>query len=253
MKTWQIMLLIFGGIATICLLAVAAAFIIGFSQVANPTRPPSVVGAASPLPTSTIKSIQPPVATHDPGPTVTPPPTSVLPTFTLIPQPTAYPSLTPIIQSQVITGSVNLSTTCIPQTAPQIGIVANVIDAENIEVVISGNLFPVHYIGIEAPVDQPFKDRALQLNRTLVFGQTVSLYLDQTDKDVDGRLLRYVTVGSQFVNAKMIVDGLSQSHQIPPDTSCAVYFDSLQAAAQLARVGIWTSAQTPTAPSAAAP
>ncbi len=248
MKTWQIVLLIIGGFATICLLAIAAAVVLGFFQLSKPSQPSPVAAAASPIPAPTLKPVLPPAATHDPGPTVTPPPTSILPTFTQIPPTTAFPSLTPIIQSEVITGSNIVSAECIPQQTPQVGVVANVIDAENIEVVISGNLFPVKYIGIDAPQDEPYTDRAVQLNRTLVFGQTVSLYLDQTDKDPNGKLLRYVMVRNQFVNGKMIVEGLAQSHKIPPDTSCAVYFDSLQEAAQLARVGMWTSSITPTAP-----
>jgi endonuclease YncB( thermonuclease family) len=62
----------------------------------------------------------------------------------------------------------------------------------------------------------------------LVYGKDVSLVADVSNKDENGRLLRYVVAGNTFVNLEMIFQKLGTAVDIPPDSACAQIFNQAE-------------------------
>jgi len=124
--------------------------------------------------------------------------------------------------------------------------VVRVVDGDTIRVSIEGQEYRVRYIGIDTPetVDprrpvQCFGQEASERNRQLVEGKTVSLEKDVSDVDGFGRLLRYVWVEGQMVNAALVEEGYALASTYPPDVKNAELFASLQAEARDAARGLW--------------
>jgi len=108
----------------------------------------------------------------------------------------------------------------------------------------------VRYIGIDAPetVDpkkpvQCFGPEASSADKKLVEGQTVRMEKDVSDKDMYGRLLRYVWVGDTFVNDYLVRNGYARLDTFPPDTKYEQEFKAAQAEAKNAKRGLWTACQ----------
>lgn len=124
--------------------------------------------------------------------------------------------------------------------------VARVIDGDTIEV--EGGK-KVRYIGIDCPEKgKPFSDEASAANRELVEGRVVTLVKDVSEKDVFGRLLRYVYVGEVFVNAKLIKEGLAEATPYPPDVAHEDEFKELEREAKNLSKGMWTGQVQPIQP-----
>ena len=71
----------------------------------------------------------------------------------------------------------------------------------------------------------------------LVGGKSVTLVSDQSNTDSFGRLLRYIYVGDQFINAELVRGGWAENAEYPPDTAHAAEFRTLEQAARLANAG----------------
>jgi micrococcal nuclease len=136
----------------------------------------------------------------------------------------------------------------LPQGTFQEARVLNVLTGDTIEVEMNGQRYTVRYLGIEAPgVETIIGKEALAKNTALVVGQTVKLEKDSVNVDSAGRLLRYVYLGTNFINAELARTGLAQ---VSNDATSARYYSDLlkaQQAAQQARLGIWIS-DLPTPP-----
>jgi micrococcal nuclease len=85
--------------------------------------------------------------------------------------------------------------------------------------------------------DQPCYQQASDANAALVSGQTVTLVKDTSNTDKYGRLLRYVYVGSLFVNAELVREGWAENAVYPPDTEFKDTFYQLEQAAKAAKLG----------------
>lgn len=140
--------------------------------------------------------------------------------------------------------------------------VTRVIDGDTIEVEIGGVEYTVRYIGVNTPetVDprrpvECFGREASDFNKGLVLGKAVGLEKDVSETDDFGRLLRYVWVGEEMVNAVLVREGYAQASAYPPDVKYQAFFSQLQAEAREAGRGLWGAAcvGTPTAPPAAVP
>lgn len=104
----------------------------------------------------------------------------------------------------------------------------------------------VRYLGINAPERrQPFHSKAQQLNRMLTKARTVRLEFDRVREDRYGRLLAYVYVGAEMVNARLLKEGLAHVFVIPPNLKHYERFLQLQEAAQRARRGMWRHSPGP--------
>jgi endonuclease YncB( thermonuclease family) len=134
----------------------------------------------------------------------------------------------------------------IPQGQTTQAQVTRVIDGDTIEVSIGGALYRVRYIGIDTPEtvapDRPvgcYGPEASAANKALVEGKTVTLEKDVSDVDQYGRLLRYVYVGSTFVNAELVRQGYAHAYTYPPDVKHTPYLLGLQQEARDAHRGLW--------------
>ena len=86
---------------------------------------------------------------------------------------------------------------------------AHVFDGDSIEVEIGGRTEEVRLIGVNAPErDECFAERARSALIAYLNGVDVTL-VDGSDSDKDqyGRLLRYVYVGGENINGRMLADG----------------------------------------------
>jgi micrococcal nuclease len=115
--------------------------------------------------------------------------------------------------------------------------VTRVIDGDT--VIVEGG-YHVRYIGIDAPEGGEFYYlESKQINEGLVAGKSVRLERDVSDKDSYGRLLRYVYVGDDFVNAEMVRQGCAWAIAYPPDVKYQVYLEALEKEARQSKRGIW--------------
>ena len=127
-----------------------------------------------------------------------------------------------------------------------------VVDGDTIDVQIGDETHRIRYIGIDTPetVDprRPvgcFGREASQRNRELVAGRTVELEKDVSETGYFGRLLRYVWLGDQMVNAVLVREGYAVSTTYPPDVKYQDLFLALQREAQDAGRGLWSACAGP--------
>ena len=119
-------------------------------------------------------------------------------------------------------------------------VVVSVTDGDTIRVLINGVNEPVRLIGIDAPEQNECGSaQATARLSALVANRTVTLVKDVSERDVFGRLLRYVWVGETFVDRTMVADGWAYAIRYPPDTTTAMTLEAAQAEAQAAGLGIW--------------
>jgi endonuclease YncB( thermonuclease family) len=114
---------------------------------------------------------------------------------------------------------------CIPSPHDhQNGIVTHVIDGDSIRVKVDGREYELRYIGIDAPEmvgENPFAGRESKAaNQVLVDGREVLLFRDFSETDRYGRLLRYVFVGTEFINYRLVQEGQAIAKSYPPDIAC---------------------------------
>jgi len=117
---------------------------------------------------------------------------------------------------------------------------------EKVTEVIDGDTFKtkagstVRLLGVNAPeINDPGGDIAKQMLTCLIKDRNVRLEGDVTDRDDYGRLLRYVFVNGDFVNAEMIRMGCAELRFYPPDT---LYFRKMRELEKIAirnRQGLW--------------
>ncbi len=216
-----------------------AAMIVAAIPTATPTATMTATLTATSTPTHTLT----PTITFTPTITLTPTITftpTITPTFTITPSPT--PTL-------AAAGS-----SCIPSNEREVGWVTKVVDGDTINVQIGDKIYPVRYIGIDAPETTSQKDyygpQATAGNRQLVEGQKVILIKDESNTDRYDRLLRYVIVGNVFVNYELVRGGYAWADDYPPDTSCSAMFNQAQQEAKEGKAGFWRPTPTPAPTSA---
>jgi micrococcal nuclease len=131
--------------------------------------------------------------------------------------------------------------------------VTRVVDGDTIDVQIAGATYRVRYIGVDTPetVDprRPvgcYGREASERNRQLVEGKTVELEKDVSETDKYDRLLRYVWVEGEMVNATLVQEGYAVASTYPPDVKYQELFQSLQQEAREAGRGLWGPACIPT-------
>ncbi|HET8943321.1 MAG TPA: thermonuclease family protein [Dehalococcoidia bacterium] len=136
------------------------------------------------------------------------------------------------------------TTTFRPNLTP--ATVTRVVDGDTIVVEISGREYKLRYIGINTPevVDprrpvECFGQEARGYNEELVLGRTVGLEKDVSETDEFGRLLRYVWIGDQMVNAALVREGYAQASAYPPDVKYQDLLSSLQSEAAGVGRGLW--------------
>jgi len=124
--------------------------------------------------------------------------------------------------------------------------VSRIVDGDTIEVSLGGDEEDVRYIGIDTPETvapgQPvecFGHAASRFNTGLVEGQRVRLVFDRELRDQYGRLLAYVYVDGELVNAQLVRRGFARTLVFPPNTRHADLFARLQQHAADTGRGLW--------------
>ena len=127
-------------------------------------------------------------------------------------------------------------------------LVSRVIDGDTIRLA-SGEL--VRYIGVDTPETrrrvgdrwvedpEPFGREAAEANRRWVEGKRVRLDYDVQRRDRYGRVLAYVYVDGEMVNAKLLAEGFAHLLTIPPNVKYVDQFRQAVQAARDNRRGVW--------------
>ena len=137
-----------------------------------------------------------------------------------------------------VTGCVNQNTG--PYLTNNQGfVVARVVDGDTLEL---NDGSKVRLLGINTPEttrNECYSAQAKDFLKTLVEGKTVTLESDVEDKDVYGRLLRYVSVDGVFVNLELVKAGFAVSEPFQPNTARRSEFDAAEKKARASHVGMW--------------
>jgi micrococcal nuclease len=141
----------------------------------------------------------------------------------------------------------------------EIGRVTRVVDGDTVEVTITGRVegpgagearigesYDVRLLGIDTPETvapnapvECFGPEASAATHALLEGRTVRLVKDVEEVDSFGRLLRYVYLGGEMVDARLIVNGYARSYPYPPNTRHAALLGRLMHVARAADRGLW--------------
>lgn len=150
------------------------------------------------------------------------------------------------LASIVLVGAVQAA----PKELPKQAVVRKAIDGDTV-LLRDGRL--VRYIGIDTPevhkrkqgrwvIDAaPFGIEASHLNQQLVEGQSITLEYDVQTHDRHGRLLAYVYVGGEMVNALLLETGYAQLLTVPPNVRYVERFRALAAQAREDKRGLWAN------------
>jgi len=99
----------------------------------------------------------------------------------------------------------------------------------------------VRYLGINAPeFREPFYLKAKRFNESLVLGREIRPESDVERADAYDRLLAYVYVTNQMVNAELVRQGLAHAFFVGPGRKHNALFLRLQNEARQRRLGIWS-------------
>lgn len=96
------------------------------------------------------------------------------------------------------------------------------------------------YAGIRAPYeDEPLFEESRRRNAELVQGKKVRLRFDKVDRDKKGRLYPYVFVDGDFINERLVREGLAYARVTSDTQRFAAELLAAQAEARRAKRGLW--------------
>jgi micrococcal nuclease len=139
-------------------------------------------------------------------------------------------------------------------------VVTRVVDGDTIEVLVTGRAdgpgagaaeiggsYDVRLIGIDTPESvsprepvECFGREASSATAALLEGATVKLVLDVEEQDGFGRLLRYVYLGSELTNARLVANGYASAYEYLPNIRHSSIFVELERAARETTRGLWS-------------
>ena len=109
-----------------------------------------------------------------------------------------------------------------------------------------GETYSVRLIGIDTPESvkpgspiECFGVEASAAAKSLLDGQTVALVKDVEETDAYERLLRYVYLGEEMVNARLVLNGYANAYTYPPNVRHSELFVTLQREARATDAGLW--------------
>jgi micrococcal nuclease len=138
--------------------------------------------------------------------------------------------------------------------------VVRVIDGDTIEVRIEavvdgagaggtevGASYDVRLVGVDTPESvapgspvECFGEEASAAAEALLEGQAVRLVKDVEEADRFGRLLRYVYMGDELANARLVANGYATAYTYPPNVRHSGLFVQLQREAREHERGLWS-------------
>lgn len=124
--------------------------------------------------------------------------------------------------------------------AGETALVLSVTDGDTIDVLVDGVVETVRLIGINANESgECYSDEATAALVGLVDQHEIHMVRDHNDRDIYGRLLRYLFVDDLFVNEELVAMGAAIARRYPPDTARTATLEAAQAKAQAQRLGMW--------------
>jgi len=140
-------------------------------------------------------------------------------------------------------------------------IVVDVIDGDTLEVEVTGfaagpgagaarvgERYTVRLIGIDTPESvkpnspvECFGRESSAAAEALLAGAQVRLVKDVEEADQYGRLLRYVYLGDETANGRMVVNGYANAYTYPPNVRHSTLFLQLEREARENDRGLWSS------------
>lgn len=127
-------------------------------------------------------------------------------------------------------------------------VTTRVVDGDTIIVLLNGRERSLRYIGMDTPETvhpskavECFGKEASEFNRRLVDGKSVWLERDVSSTDPYGRLLRYVWLDDEMVNAVLVREGYAQVATFPPDVKYQDKLLELQRLAKDENKGLWAA------------
>jgi micrococcal nuclease len=137
--------------------------------------------------------------------------------------------------------------------------VTRVVDGDTIEATVTsitpgpgagqtqvGQNYDIRLVGIDTPESvkpgtpvQCFAHEASDATKALLDGQDVTLVKDVEETDRYGRLLRYVYLGDEMANARLVANGYAHAYTYPPDVRHADLFVQLEGEARDNNRGLW--------------
>ncbi|MEA2477049.1 MAG: micrococcal nuclease [Actinomycetota bacterium] len=140
------------------------------------------------------------------------------------------------------------------------GVVTRVVDGDTAIVKVTGRIegpgaggaqpgrsYRVRFLGINTPEsvkpDSPvecFGREASAATHALLTGVQVRMVKDVEETDAYGRLLRYLYIGDEMVNARLVANGYAQVFTYPPNVRHADLFVQLQQQARDNNRGLWS-------------
>lgn len=138
--------------------------------------------------------------------------------------------------------------------------VTRVVDGDTIEVQITrrtdgagagdaqvGREYDVRLIGIDTPESvrpnspvECYGREASEATKALLEGVDVRLVKDVEETDQYDRLLRYVYIGAEMANARLVVNGYATAYTYPPNVRHSTLFVQLQREARENDRGLWS-------------
>lgn len=138
-------------------------------------------------------------------------------------------------------------------------VVTNVVDGDTVDVEITGRSegpgageaevgseYRVRLIGIDTPESvkpnspvECFGEEASAATAALIDGADVKLVKDVEETDQYDRLLRYIYIGSEMANARLIANGYATAYTYPPNIRHSDLFVELEREAREGDRGLW--------------
>jgi micrococcal nuclease len=119
--------------------------------------------------------------------------------------------------------------------------VLRVLSGDTLEVELNGQSVLVRYLFTDSPdPGEELYNEATKLNQLLVGNADVLLVAGETDRDDDGRLLRYVlTDDGLLVNAQMIAEGMARYQPVSDTSRHHTAMAEAEAEARELGIGVW--------------
>jgi micrococcal nuclease len=127
-------------------------------------------------------------------------------------------------------------------------VVTSDVDGDTIHVRVDGREEKVRFIGVNSPEvswygreGECYGPAAAVYTRHRLVGRRIGLVFDVRLRDVYGRLLAYVYVGSELFNLTLVRLGYATNDPVSPDTRMADLFATSEAAARARGAGRWSA------------
>jgi micrococcal nuclease len=130
--------------------------------------------------------------------------------------------------------------------------ITTVTDGDTFHAVVAGAAETIRLIGVDTPeVDwyggrgECFGPEAARYAQDRLHGRSVGVSFDADLRDRYGRLLAYVTLGSELFNLTLVEEGYAVALEVRPNTARAEELLGAELSARERGVGLWAACPSP--------